>query len=47
MKTGEKLMWTGATVIALTLNSIVAIPAGAVVGGVLMGFGCVMNWFDK
>ena len=47
MKTGEKLMWTGVTAIAVTMNGVWTIPAGVIVGAVLLFIGCVMNWFDK
>lgn len=42
---GMKLLWTGLTVISA--SALITIPAGAIVGAVLMVIGCILMWMDR
>lgn len=43
---GSKLLWLGLTII-MTTEVFHIIPAGSIVGAVIMIFGCVMLLLDK
>ena len=43
---GLKLMWTGLAII-VALNNLLVIPAGEIVGSILMLIGIILFWFDR